>query len=144
MDAIASDCITKKHAVVKEPHIPTALGTHKPDLLICDLENKKAYVLDVKIASDSSISTMADQYQRKVEYYDTGQIRCWAALWATQQLHLYNESQDNAVSPSTTINIQPIDPQEVVLGAVIITWRGVMSPKTYKILNKELRKLSCM
>lgn len=52
VDAISSDCMQKKHAVAKEPHIPTALGTRKPDLLICDVENKKAYVLDVKIASD--------------------------------------------------------------------------------------------
>ncbi|KAK8745149.1 hypothetical protein OTU49_000478 [Cherax quadricarinatus] len=131
--------MVKKHAVAKEPQIPTVHGTCKPDLLICDMENRKTFVFDIKIASDSNITSMADQYRQKVKYYNTGQIRSWAGRWATQQLHLYNTQQDNAESLPIIIDIQPTDPQEVVLGAVIITWRGAMFPQSYKILNNELK-----
>lgn len=137
VDAISTDCMQCKHAVVKEPRITTTSGVRKPDLVICNLEQRKAYVLDVKIASDSAITTLQEQYERKAGYYDTGQIRDWAARWATQQLYMQSQQQEEAGHPSRR-SIQQIDPQDIVLGAVIITWRGVMSPRSYKVL-KELK-----
>ena len=92
--------------VILEPSIPTQGGVRKPDLVIA--KNGKAAVLDTTIVADAGVANMSDAFDRKVAYYQIGDILRWVCE-ATQA-------------------------GDVLTGAVVLSWRGALCAKSANIL----------
>ena len=92
--------------VILGPSIPTQGGVRKPDLVIA--KNGKAAGLDTTIVADAGVANMSDAFDRKVAYYQIGDISRWVCE-ATQA-------------------------GEVLTGAVVLSWRGALCAKSANIL----------
>lgn len=93
--------------VLKEPRIPTAEGLRKPDL-VCS-RGDRSIILDGQVCSDAGIATPDEAHTRKVQYYDTQDIKnfvlrehghipllssvtlSWRGFWANASFNILRE-----------------------------------------------------
>lgn len=95
------------HQVLKEPRISTAQGLWKPNIVVWFGTN--SYVLDLQICRDSNIATLEEHDRRKIQKYDTPDVR-------RKVLELTGLSAEVA--------------------AITINWRGVPSKQAVWVLKK--------
>jgi hypothetical protein len=90
------------YRTVTEPRIATPAGIRKPDLVAWKPGLPAAYVIDVSIIADCV--DLDRDHELKCEYYDTPAIRAYVGF------------------------LTDLNPEQVQFSALIINWRGAMSP----------------
>ena len=94
---------------IREPAIPTRAGLRKPDLIFHH-RDRETFVLDVTIVADHA--ALNDSHQRKVQYYDVPDIRCWIE--------------------------RNVGNKRVHFSSVTLSWRGLMAPASAETLSVSM------
>ena len=94
--------------VESEPVIRTSEGLRKPDCIAFDPGTGNAWVLDSQVCSEQADPDMV--FQTKVDKYSKPEISRFARL-------LFPEAR------------------EVLFGAFIVSWRGIIAPRTAELLR---------
>jgi hypothetical protein len=95
------------YTVYREPCIKTNAGLRKPDLVVS--RSGLTWVVDVTIVSDNAV--LDTEHERKVTYYDVGEIREFAA------------------------HLTGVTPEDVSFSALVLNWRGAMARRSHAWLT---------